>query len=354
MGKAAGLVPCNSLLRALVMVHSIGFFCGSSNAQQPLQVVGERMLQADIAGLGEESHGYATFNTLKASIVSRLHEQRKDGELVFESSFTQGMAAYLLQYPLDKRMEAWLYPFWNTPEVGRALQSFVTKEEEKQQPFLLGCDVQEDCRYVVFSQMLQQRQWVSRQRALLEKADSVLQYYIGADYSRAVMNEEEVHLLHGWYDSIAVEIRGTVADSLALLLVERCLQNRKWLCEYLSLKASKKRMYFRDSIMAVNVLWLKEHLFNKSPVWIWAANSHVARRKLEGKAPQWMGEWLQANPHYSYYAAGLQRGGQKRKERPGNTPVYDIRFSSQGKFDAVIFHPSPQKIAASQWKTRCP
>jgi erythromycin esterase-like protein len=89
-----------------------------------------------------------------------------------------------------------------------------------------------------------------------------------------------------------------------------------WLCHYLTLRGAKQRMQFRDSIMAENLLWLKNELFAGDKIALWAANTHIAKPASDGQRPVWMGEWLATRLRDSYGAISFQKGPAPVKECP--------------------------------------
>jgi len=98
-------------------------------------------------------HGYESINEAKGVVVDFLRQQLEVKAVVFESSFTLSALGYLRKDDLSNRLKYSLYPFWNTGSVMEALQPFY-QVETGERPLVVGCDMQEDCRFTSLSQYL--------------------------------------------------------------------------------------------------------------------------------------------------------------------------------------------------------
>ena len=320
--------------------------------QPPWPQLQSRLSTYSVIGLGEVGHGYESLNAAKGTVVDFLHRQLGVGGVVFESSFTLSVVGYLHADSLDQRLTYSLYPFWNTASVKAALKAFYDEEQGKQKPLIVGCDVQEDCRYTRLSRYLLHEGLVQANQDRLTAADSILSYYIGKDFSRkGTLTPAEYSHLVSSYELIAAELKGQPLPALKQQLLLRCLENRMWLCRYLTLSGAKQRMQFRDSIMAENLLWLKNELFAGDKIALWAANTHIAKPAGNGQRPVWMGEWLSTRLRDRYGAISFQKGPAPAKEYPEG---FSIQFpAANGKFDVVVYLEKLHKISSGQWVTPC-
>jgi len=111
-------------------------------------------------------------------------------------------------------------------------------------------------------------------------------------------------------------------------------------------------MYYRDSLMAENVVWLKRELYTQDRVVLWAANTHIAREDRQGERPEWMGEWLSSHYRETYCPIAFQKGGYMSQDVLD--PAFGVRYPSrQVRFNAIILLNKLKKIGAEQWKTPC-
>lgn len=319
-----------------------------------LQKLKKNIDDAQIVGLGEEGHGYETFNHVKANVAGFLQQALKFKAIIFESSFTQCMIAYLNSYSLGERLKTSLYPFWNTASVRRVLEEFQQKEGNADTPLILGCDIQEDCRYIELSNFLINKNYINESRVSLKQCDSILSFYIGENFSKKILSKEDLFFLFEKYDQVIADLKINKSNIENSNILLRCLENRKWLCKYLSIKNVKEKMYLRDSLMADNVIWVKKFFFEYKPVILWAANTHVAKLKDKTGKPKWLGEWLSLNNRYKYYAISVG----KKTFSPGKDTINEncsIRFLSEEKkiFDAMIYCKKVEKIKSEEWVTSC-
>ena len=346
------------------MRHSIITICFfiftafKSNAQDVFdspqwQTLKERLADKSIIALGEPGHGYESVNYAKSMVAARLQSEMGCKAIAFESSFTAGMIAYLNHDSLEIRLRKFLYPFWNTPSVVSAMKAFATSEQTNDQPRIVGFDIQEDCRFKCLSDYLLKAGVINTTRTSLLESDSILAYYIGKDFSRrGPMQDAEYKKLLNNYDQVMLEIESQQMTPKRKKLLLRTIENRKWLCKYLTLSTANDKMYYRDSLMAENIIWLKRELFSNEKLILWAAELHIAKPK-QGATPKWMGDWLVQKFPGSYFNCAFRKEYAKvRKER-------DKKFSLRlypdaiSRFDAEIYLERLDKITSAQWITPC-
>ena len=288
-----------------------------------------------IIGLGESSHGFETFNAQKAEWINDFQAADVKRGVIFESSFTLAALAYL-EGDESQRVSGFLYPFWNTNSVQVALRGYQIAEDAGG-PKLFGCDVQEDCRYTALSAYLI-KNGLTRYTALLKEADEALDPIIGPDPTQKTLEEKTAARLHATYAAVQLELdKNDLLPETQHRLLDRALQNRRWLCSYLTLKDVSKRMALRDSLMAENVFWIYHTFLEDTQTVLWAANSHV-NKQLTGR----MGAYLSTHFAADYAAVGVFPG----KEAP------ELKKGPEG-FDASVKLPNPVSIPPEQWKTPC-
>lgn len=308
--------------------------------------------QHTIVGLGEVGHGYASVNDTKAAFAGMLQNEMNFEAIAFESSFTQSIISFLNNDHPDARTKNFLYPFWNTTSVKAALQPFFDKEYPAHKPMITGFDIQEDCRFQKFAQYLYNSGLVIANKDKLAQCDTILSGYIGKNVSRkGALTSQDYALIVANYHTIAREIDARKLNPLYKKLIARSIENRIWLCRYLTLTTTREKMYYRDSLMADNVSWLKKELYPDNKVILWAANTHTARL-VKNNVPQWTGEWLSTAQPDNYFAIAFQKGtGNKTFYWKGYPLSYE---SHSGKrFDMTIYLDKLIKIDAGEWITPC-
>lgn len=305
---------------------------------------------SSIVALGETGHGYETINEAKSAFAGVLQEKFNFTAISFESSFTESIVSFLVDSTVNARARNFLYPFWNTTSVKTALASFLSREKDK--PLIIGFDIQEDCRFNKLSQLLLNKHLVSANKDRLIQCDSILSCYIGKHISRkgAITQQEYALLIHN-YEFIQTEITTKEFSPVHKKLLERCIENRKWLCKYLTLTTAKEKMYYRDSLMAANIIWLKRELYADNKLIVWAANTHIAKSTSPNSA-EWMGEWLTITYRDQYFAIAFEKGFASNTLSWTKTP-YRYFSSPYKKFNLVIYLDKLTKIKSAEWITPC-
>jgi erythromycin esterase len=347
------LMGFRTLLPLLAIFCCLGAVGQSDQYRQPQwQKFRSELGEHTIFGLGEEGHGYESVNEAKGVILDFLRQELDVRGVVFESSFTLCALRYLRGDSLAARLRYSLYPFWNTASVKMYLQAFY-QTEGRNKPLISGCDIQEDCRFTVLSRYLIDLGLVNKSRSALLASDSILAYYIGKDFSRrGKLTTEEYGILTNNYEAVTTELRTHGTDGVNQKILLRSVGNRLWLCHYLSLNSAKERMYYRDSLMADNVVWLKNVLYPTEKIAIWAANTHISKQKIAGAGPKWMGEWLSSHYKGLYYSIAVQKGLLTNGEMLHQE--FSVQFTpGQPQFNAIILLKRLGKISPAEWETPC-
>jgi erythromycin esterase-like protein len=347
IAKSINLFAC-----ALALI----FHC-AANAQQNqyehTNLLHAALQDVSVIGIGEKEHGYENVNSAKAWIVAHLLKKENFGALLFESSFVASIVAYLENKNASPRSENFLYPYWITTSIQHLFELILPQENTK--PLITGFDMQEDCRFTNLTAYLIQNNIVVNTQAQLLVCDSILSAFIGSSAKREqLLSTTTLVSLLNKYHLIAEELRlCSKLDELNKILLMRCITNRKWLCEYLTISNLKDRMYFRDSLMAQNVIWQKKYLYNTEKIILWAADIHVAKSVTDAKQSRWMGEWLTKIFGEKYFSISVRKG--RSKVATNSTQHYPFKFNTNGdKIDAYIYLQQLIKIKPEQWITPCP
>ena len=317
-----------------------------------LQKLKKEISNSSIVGLGEVEHGFESINEAKSTLLNMLQTELNFNAVAFESSFIESIVSFLNNDALETRAKNFLYPFWNTTSVKTALKNLFDNEKSLLKPLIIGFDIQEDCRFQKFSEYLISKRLITTNKDKLKDCDSILSSYIGKDFSRkgAITNQEYLLLIHN-YKEIAEEIKTKKFDALQKKLIERSIENRKWLCKYLTLTNVREKMYHRDSIMADNISWLKNELYSVNKLIIWAANTHIAKF-TSNKKPTWTGEWLSSVYGDKYFTIAFQKGSGDKTFYLKNI-YFNYSNNANEKFNMVIYLDKLRKIKAQEWITHC-
>lgn len=325
------------------------FVAGDSMVYQSFR---ERVESSLIIGLGEESHGFESVNTEKAKLLIYLKNEFDLNAVLFESSLVESVISFLSEDMPGVRPGKFLYPYWNTPSVRSLITEFIQGEDSKGLPLIAGFDIQEDCRFNVFSNYLIQQNIVTNQLKALNICDSILSLYIGKKNNRkSSVTNEEYQILSGSYELIEAEINLSMQDLLKKKLLLYCIENRKSLCKYLTINAVNERMHFRDSLMAANIIWFQQELYTGKQFAIWAANTHIAKQRIT-KNIRWTGERLAAYFDQHYLPISIQKGSAKNSYTWENIFFYFNHFNSKG-FEYIFYTGEIQKVMPHEWITHC-
>lgn len=288
--------------------------------------------EGTVIGLGEEAHGYASLNARKAGVLLELATEAPITAIVVESSFAGSIGAQLASEGLVPAMKAFLYPYWLTDTVTHAFEQVLHRSGTPEGAFLWGCDVQEDCRFRATTRALMAYPPLGARHRELARCDSVLDRYIGTAATGRPMSAADQAFVQATYASIIAGL----PDDERHVLVARALQNRIRLCDLLALADVHDRMALRDSLMAANVLWIREQCGAGGRILLWAADRHVLRGD-PSKRPRWCGEHLARalGEGYQVIAVGHRRKRGRQADRWERVP-----------------HAVP--VAPEAWRTPCP
>lgn len=258
-----------------------------------------------VVGLGEAYHGSASLNARKSAVLDSLARNDPASALVVESSFVGAIAAHGSDLDLGARMRTFVYPYWLTDTVVRTFARAERRVQDRAAPFLWGCDLQEDCRFSQHTEDLLRYAELATWKADLLRCDSVLDAHIGDQASASLVPEADRRILVAMYSRIAEQL--AVDTSASAQRLAQAMRNRRALCDYLALSHRRQRMRLRDSVMAANILWLRDHLRTSGTLVFWAADDHVLKGRASRKAT-WCGERLAPVLGGAYVTISVRHG----------------------------------------------
>jgi hypothetical protein len=288
--------------------------------------------ESDFYAIGEESHGIESTLNFKLEIVSNLRRRFPNLDVFVEAPLVHSIVNFLEQKPVS-----YLYPHTGIRPVSDSLSRWGS----------YGFDMQEDCRYLCFSNYLRGKGYVKA--IILEEQDRILDRVIGEKALKSQLTQEEGTKLAYLLDQIDYSILELCEDTLERSLLHLCVESRRYLNTYLMLDVSRtmlERIRARDSMMALNIQGLYKTLRPQRTI-IWAANLHISE---EGGMGRWskrgvrsMGEILvELFPTMQYYSLAIV---EKKKLK---------KIARKGYYDLVISDPIWTLIAPEQWQYNCP
>lgn len=230
--------------------------------------------QCSIVQLGEAQHGDGATFERKVDWIRRLHEQYGFDVLLFESGIWAGI-------PLDSALKKGQT---GASDVNRHLWHFWAKAEETKPlwAFLHQTGMQVGGFDVQFTGAREDEIGLLREiTARVQFPDSAwatLKHWLHTAYVYKINGyhqnppEQEMRKLEA---EIAALTNALQQDTTPRGAYDRLLlRNFMWNLTYWGLPAEATNP-FRDSIMALNILELKQHVFPGRKIIIWAANAHI-------------------------------------------------------------------------------
>lgn len=255
---------------------------------------------ARIVLLGEETHGDGKAFETKVELIEFLHSELDFNVLAFESSlYLAEKSNQLLASSSDpvQMLRRATYPHWSwTVEVQPLLQYISEKSSSNRPLFVSGFDYQEISPVdretfpmelfntlkkldISFSDQTEQNDYF-----LFYSYLSNSFYNLPKDMSPEILTHQ-LNVFTTLSEKFISEFDGKKDDDIQLLskvLRDKVAAAPKRVDELLkkmnntNVQGLQMQMW-RDSIMAANIVWLKEERYPEGKLIIWAANRHIAR-----------------------------------------------------------------------------
>lgn len=248
---------------------------------------------AEIVMLGEQNHYLdgSTFNA-KARLIKFLHQRMDFDVIIYEAGLYDTYLASL-DFALQRDIHSFskgLWSFWVDNEECQQTLNYIYQSRENHPIEFAGCDIQFSGKisshtrdsllsgfferknisrldypifYSIMSRLSEYNNGFGDESMTLERKDSLL-----VELSSLIKNLEG-HINFSWTDSVYLHYIQGIKN----------LFYYSWKMKYLS----NERFAFRDSLMASNIIWLRENKFCKNKIIVWAANMHVSYGDLDSK-----------------------------------------------------------------------
>lgn len=276
----------------------------------------EELRDVEIIGLGEQSHGDGSTFLAKSRLIRFLREEMGFKVLAFETGMLDGalgLEAYRNGVPVDSAFRVAWFKIWSQSRQLGLLRRYVGGQPPPFALPILGFDFQfsgnlpaeQRCRAIV--------QFIQRYQPDLDTAEySTVWRALTLRGRKGYDQFRKDSLLQQTVFSELAQLNGLIgqfqlqnaADSL---LARGCSELKDYF--YFTWNANfnnpdGKVLNIRDSVMAANVIWMKEHFFPRQKIILWAANTHLGYQRTLLKYPDEMipmGQYLKDRYADRYY-----------------------------------------------------
>lgn len=322
--------------------HPIRTINPADTNYQDLAFLKDKLQGVDMVMLGEQSHGDGSAFLAKSRLIQFLHQEMDFEVLLFESgiydcfNLWEEISGIPAKLPDDFNRA--LFYFWGGSNETKDLRKYITQHAKSPHPiFFGGFDIQnsgnirEPKRLELIASYLSKR-GINFEKEFKNLAHIIENYQhyktayaskeLPASKKQAIFNEiEQLSII------LAKSVK-TNEDQLFIRYVS-CIQEdlkSNWLYQ----GNDEKQNIIRDSMMAENVIWLKDHLHKNKKIIVWAANSHILHHT----------QYLKDSPFY------YKRMGTYLQDKYGRS-CYSINFTSYSGNTCNIKSGAPQRINTS-------
>lgn len=309
--------------------------------------------------LGEANHGSREIFLRRNELIQALHEQLGFEVILFESGMGELIYDDQEQQRLAPRqLLSAFFDIWRTQEF-ESLMAYVQAHHLA----IAGFDVQRSGNS--FEPLLQEivselSLDTSKYYNLETRFGQLRRELPNRKIALEEVEQRSIQLIEDYQQLYRAMLNGTTCHTLKKrMLILKTLFNRKEYLRYmLAFKRDsdwQARWAARDSLMAENVIWLKEHLFPDQKIIVIGHNFHTAKYNAQEMV---MGEILAQKFGEELYSLGFfptagtyfNNYGQAEEMTPADTTQLDIKHLTQQLVGETSFLPIPlQKSSASKW-----
>jgi erythromycin esterase len=262
------------------------------------EVLSQKIGDARIVLLGEQTHGHGTTFTAKNKIIKYLVEKNGFDVVAFESGFFELNKIWDSDLGLTEKIDkvkSEIYPLWTASEELNPFFDFVKSTNENGKRLdLTGFDCKHDMTYGQKYYSSDFNSFLTNNKLpIVESLDYVkfkpildnlikLKLNFNED-AKSKPKPEELKLFNRVLDSIQSQ----------LTRLPKTPESELWRQELNSLKMQARntwiasnlkgvaRLAVRDSAMAENLIWLANNKYKNRKIIVWAASYHIAKEKQE-------------------------------------------------------------------------
>ena len=290
---------------------------------QDLLFLKEKLKNVDMVMLGEQQHGDGSTFLAKSRLVKFLHEELDFDVLFFESNvydcfrFWEDISGEKKNKSTDFGQA--LFGHWANATEMKDLQKYMVRNAKSSNPLsLAGFDILFSGNMSYWKRIQFMETYLTKKNILFNKDYpaflKILDDYhyntysypskqIPATEKQAVFNEIERLI------TVLAKDQQTNEDKIFSRYLSgiQAELNYRWLYP----DDEEKQLIVRDSMMAQNVIWLKDHVYKNKKIILWAANSHILHNT----------QHLKDSPFY------YKRMGTYLQDKYGRS-CYSINFTS--------------------------
>jgi len=248
---------------------------------------------AEIVLLGEQSHGDGTVFKTKGQLIRFLHDQMNFDVLVFESSLYLAEKSFqnsLVSNNPIRDLRGSTYPHWSWTNEVQPLIQYINTSAKSENPLIVsGMDYQEISK--IDRNDFPVELYLTLKKLNIGFIDQNEQndYFTFYSYLAAYLNnlpkdiqETDLIALSNKFIKTSQRFLSQLENqsSTDIDLLKQVLKNKVAVTPVLiSRKYTDNNfsMNTRDSIMADNIIWLKEKRYPGKKIIVWAASRHIAR-----------------------------------------------------------------------------
>lgn len=248
---------------------------------------------ASIVLLGEESHGDGTAFMTKSELVKFLHQELGFNVIAFESSMYLAEKSFQnIQNKEDAKLELRrsITPLWGWAVEVQPLINYIDEQKQSTHPLIVsGFDHQEISQtdretfpFELYNSMEKENINFKDQ----EEQNAFFKFYALLSSQFYGKNEnltlDSLNYLLSTFNNAGARILADLEklEGKDMELLTQSMRNKLAVSSnavYRKYNDSRFNEYTRDSIMAENIIWLKEKRYPNKKIIIWAANLHNAR-----------------------------------------------------------------------------
>ena len=255
---------------------------------QDLAFLKDKLKGVDMVMLGEQSHGDGSAFLAKSRLIQFLHQEMDFDVLLFESGIYDCFNLWkeLSETPakLPNTFNRALFYFWGASNETKNLRTYIMQHAQSARPLILGgFDLQLSGAISGLDRIQSMKLSLAKKNILFEK-DCPYFSKIMEDYYQATgeaaskaMSEAHKNVVFDELNTLITRLAGHQKTNEDKILFRYLLGIKTQLhYEWTHHDNMDKRMAIRDSMMAANTIWLKEHFYKNKKIILWAANTHIA------------------------------------------------------------------------------